>query len=104
MSIISMPPTPAGSAAQVAAQQYAYLFQLVQQLNAALGAIESGAAAGGGSTTQTAPSGAAMVNLKTQVENLRSLVIKTAEKVDTATESLSTELRGQYVAQSDFGT
>lgn len=104
MSIISMPPTPAGSAAQVAAQQYAYLFQLVQQLNAALGAIESGAAAGGGSTTQTAPSGAAMVNLKTQVENLRSLVIKTAEKVDTATESLSTELHGQYVAQSDFGT
>lgn len=108
MSILSLPPTPVGSAAQMAAQQYSYLFQLVQQLNAALSSIDSGTATGSGTvqpTVQTAPPSTAGLNaLRTQVENLRDMVIKTAEEAEKATESLSAELHEHYMARSDFGT
>ncbi|MBR5572134.1 MAG: hypothetical protein IKV99_05775 [Oscillospiraceae bacterium] len=105
MNILSMPPVPTGSQQQMAAQQYAYLFQLVQQLNLALGAIESGTAVSGGHTAQTAPPSTASVQaLRSQVENLRSLVIKTASEVEKTTESLTAELSERYVAQSDFGS
>lgn len=108
MSILSLPPTPAGSPQQVAAQQYSYLFQLVQQLNVALAAIEGGTATGGGApgstTVQMAPAGAAMAGLRQQVENLRDLVIKTATEVEKSTESMTARLEEEYVARSDFGT
>lgn len=104
MSILSMPPAPAGSASQQAAQQYSYLFQLVQQLNVALSSIDSGTAAGGGNT-QSAPSSTAGLNaLRQQVENLRSLIVKTAEEVEKTTQSITAEVSEQYVARSDFGT
>lgn len=105
MSILSMPPAPAGTQQQIQQQQYAYLFQLVQQLNVALGAIESGAAVGTGHSAQTAPPSTASVEaLRQQVENLRSLVIKTASEVEKTTQSLSAELSEHYVARSDFGS
>ena len=49
-----MPPAPNGSPQQMAVAQYAYLFQMAQQLNLALGQLESGgtgAASGGGTST-----------------------------------------------------
>lgn len=108
MSVLSLPPTPAGTAAQQAAQQYSYLFQLVQQLNAALSSIDSGTATGSGAvypTVQTAPpSTAGLSALRQQVENLRDMVIKTAQETEKATESLSAELHEDYMARSDFGT
>ena len=108
MSIISMPPTPVGTQQQIAAQQYSYLFQLVQQLNVALASIEGGTATGsgvaGGGSVQNAPaSTAGLTQLREQVENLRDLVIKTAEEVEKTSQSITAQVSEQYVAQSDFG-
>ena len=43
-----MPPYPNGSVQQQLTQQYSYLFQMAQQLNMALAALESGGASAGG--------------------------------------------------------
>ena len=39
---LTMPPAPSGSPQQMAMAQYAYLFQMAQQLNLALGQLEEG--------------------------------------------------------------
>ena len=72
----------------MAVAQYAYLFQMAQQLNLALGQLESGgtgAASGGGTSTHQG----------------------TGRKESTGYQelkSLSARLEGEYVAVSDFGT
>ena len=43
-----MPPYPTGSVQQQLTQQYSYLFQMAQQLNMALTALESGAVSAAG--------------------------------------------------------
>lgn len=104
MTTISMPPYPTGTAAQIAARQYSYLFQMAQQLNLALEALESGAAVQGQGSVQSAPAGSAVIALQQQYENLRSQIVKTAQQVEKTTESLTAKLHEEYVAQSDFGT
>lgn len=104
MTTISMPPYPTGSAAQIAARQYSYLFQMAQQLNLALEALESGAAVQGQGGVQSSPSGNAVIALQQQYENLRSMVVKTAAQVEKTTQSLTAQLNEEYVAKSEFGT
>lgn len=104
MTTISMPPYPTGTASQIAARQYSYLFQMAQQLNLALEALESGAAVQGHGGLQQAPSGSAMAALQQQYETLRSQIVKTAEQVEKTTEALTAKLNEEYVAQSEFGT
>lgn len=104
MTTISMPPYPTGTASQIAARQYSYLFQMAQQLNLALEALESGAAVQGHGGVQQAPSGSAMAALQQQYETLRSQIVKTAEQVEKTTEALTAKLNEEYVAQSEFGT
>lgn len=104
MTTISMPPYPTGTAAQIAARQYSYLFQMAQQLNLALEALESGAAVQGQGSVQSAPAGSAVIALQQQYENLRSQIVKTAQQVEKTTESLTAKLHEEYVARSDFGT
>ena len=104
MTTISMPPYPTRTASQIAARQYSYLFQMAQQLNLALEALESGAAMQGHGGVQQAPSGNAVAALQQQYENLRSQIVKTAEQVEKTTEALTAQLKEEYVAQSEFGT
>lgn len=104
MTTISMPPYPTGTASQIAARQYSYLFQMAQQLNLALEALEGGAAVQGHGGVQQAPSGSAMAALQQQYETLRSQIVKTAEQVEKTTEALTAKLNEEYVAQSEFGT
>ena len=104
MTTISMPPYPTGTAAQIAARQYSYLFQMAQQLNLALEALESGAATQGQGGVQQSPAGNAVAALQQQYETLRSQIIKTAEQVEKTTEALTAKLEEEYVAQSQFGT
>ena len=104
MTTISMPPYPTGTASQIAARQYSYLFQMAQQLNLALEALESGAAVQGHGSVQQAPSGSAMATLQQQYETLRSQIVKTAEQVEKTTEALTAQIKEEYVAQSEFGT
>ena len=56
---LTMPPAPSGSPQQMAMAQYAYLFQMAQQLNLALGQLETGGAgtssSGGGTAGEEGP-------------------------------------------------
>ena len=49
MSVLALPMAPAGSVQEQVTQQYAYLVQMAQQLNLALGQLE--ALGGGGNST-----------------------------------------------------
>ena len=97
MSAFLMPPRPEGSVEEQLQRQYAYLFQMAQQLNLAAQQVEGG--------TQSAVSAPAVSNEeKQQYQTLKSLIVKTARQVEREMETLSAKLTGEYVAQSDFGT
>lgn len=101
MSRFPMPPVPAGTLPEQINRQYAYLFQMAQLLNVALGALESGG-------VTTAPDGAAgnsggTTAVKKQYDTLKSLIVKTADKIEKTKTQLTAQLEEEYVAQSDFG-
>ena len=52
MSELLMPPYPNGSVQQQLTQQYSYLFQMAQQLNMALSALEGGAVSTAGNSAR----------------------------------------------------
>lgn len=88
------------------AEVYAYLFQMVQLLNMASDSISAGTvvqAGSSGGTSGMASGNSANADV-TAYNELRSLIIKTADTVHKEMDQLSTELKGSYVAQSDFGT
>ena len=105
-----MPPYPNGSVQQQLTQQYSYLFQMAQQLNMALAALEGGTvSASGGSGPQrkgdaAAASGAASPSDNEQFQNLKAMIIKTAQQVTRSMEQLEVRLSEEYVAASQFGT
>ena len=94
-----MPPSPRGSVQEQLVRQYSYLFQMAQQLNVALGQLESGGTA--------APSGgtsAPAAEREQQYQTLKSMIVKTADTVQRRMDQLSAKLMGEYVAASEFGT
>lgn len=93
-----MPPSPQGTVQEQLVRQYSYLFQMAQQLNVALGQLESGGTA--------APSGgtAAPAAREQQYQTLKSMIVKTADTVQRRMDQLSAKLTGEYVAASEFGT
>lgn len=86
-----------GTPEQQLRQCYTYLFGLHQQLNAALGSLDAAAV-----PSQTAlaarsvPSG--------ELQSLKALVVGNASLVRQEMEKLETQLKGSFVAVSDFGT
>ena len=80
-------------------QQYSYLFQMAQQLNLTLEAAESSRTA----AVQAAGKNRAAQGTEQEYQNLKSLIIKTAESVRSETQRVETELRSSYVAKSEFG-
>ena len=103
-----MPASPAGSLRQQVMQQYAYLFQMAQQLNLALEQLEqagsgtvgaAGASSGGG-----AAGGTKLAAADRQYQKLRSMIVKTADQVRHTREELTARLQEEYVAVSDFGS
>lgn len=94
--------TEAGKLLQV----QSYLFQLVGELNYALGTIEAGTSGnvlytgkGAGSGDELSPDDAAVT-----FNSLKGLIIKSADIVNAYYETINSRLVGQYVAQSEFGT
>lgn len=84
-------------------QVKSYLHQLVQELNWALTAIESGnnaqvakKNASGNSVTKE--------EMATSFNELKSLIIKSSHTVMAYSEAAEEKYRSMYVAQSDFGT
>ena len=90
--------TPQGQMEQVRS----YLFQMVQQLNFSLKAVEEKAL-----EAQTAAEGSVkneVQQAQSTFNSIKGLIIKSADIVNAYTEVISHQLEGQYVAQSDFGT
>ena len=83
-------------------QVRSYLHQLVGELNWALASIESGS-----STTpaakQTSSVGVSKQEMTTSYNELRSLIIKSADTVKAYSEAAEERYESLYVAQSDFG-
>lgn len=92
-----MPPAPTGTLSQQVQKQYAYLFQLAQMLNRA---AEQAAQQ---PQTQTVQKTMQAAQAQTAVE-LKSLIVKSADAVRKEMDRLETELKGSYVAASEFGT
>lgn len=90
--------TPQGQMEQVRS----YLFQMVQQLNFSLKAVEDKAL-----EAQTTAEGSAkneVQQAQSTFNSIKGMIIKSADIVNAYTEVISHQLEGQYVAKSDFGT
>ena len=84
-------------------QVKSYLHQLAQELNWALSSLESSSTAK--DTGKKASSGAVTKEeMTTSFNELRSLIIKSAETVSAYYEEAEKKYSSLYVAQSDFGT
>ena len=94
---MTMPPAPTGTLSQQVQKQYAYLFQLAQMLNRA---AEQAAQQ---PQTQTVQKTVQAAQAQTAAE-LKSLIVKSADAVRKEMDRLETELKGSYVASSEFGT
>ena len=95
-----MPAYPSGTVEQQVLQQYSYLFQMAQQLNLTLEAAENSRTA----AVQAAGKSRAAQGTEQEYQNLKSLIIKTADTVQRRMDQLSAKLTGEYVAASEFGT
>lgn len=84
-------------------RMYAYLYQTVQQLNWAMKHIQTVQTlpSGGESSGRTLSEGTVSTQAFSQI---KSLIIKSADIVNAYYETIEKKLRGQYVAQSEFGT
>ena len=98
-----MPPSPQGTVQEQLVRQYSYLFQMAQQLNLALGQLETGGAGTSSSGGGTAGGGGSGKDSQGYQE-LKSMIVKTAGLVKRQMDQLSARLEGEYVAVSDFGT
>lgn len=102
-----MPASPTGSLRQQVMQQYAYLFQMAQQLNLALEQLEqagSGTVRAAGASSGGAAGGTKLAAADRQYQKLRSMIVKTADQVRHTREELTARLQEEYVAVSDFGS
>lgn len=81
-----------------------YLFQFAEQLNWALGNIDSKAAEATQKIETTIQQRDAVQQAQATFAEVKSLIIKSADIVNAYYEEISRRLEGQYVAQSEFGT
>ena len=100
MSVLFMPPRPEGSVEAQLERQYAYLFQMAQQLNLALEETEK-------SADEAAVASVSKAEKKREekaYQTLKSMILKTADTVRREMDHLEVRLSGEYVAQSEFGS
>ena len=94
-----MPPHPGGSAGEALLAQYAYLYQLSQLLN-----LSEAQLTAAGTAVKTLSRGKAeKADLSQQAQNLKALIVKSADTVERRMEEVKAELTGSYIAKSDFG-
>lgn len=110
MSIeLRLPNITANTDAGKLIQIQSYLYQTVQQLNYALGTIESGTSGkvlytGKGTGGAGGSGGVSPEDAVVTFNSLKGLIIKSADIVNAYYDVINTRLEGLYVAQSDFGT
>ena len=104
---LRLPNITAGNEAGKLLQVQSYLYQMVQELNYALGSLEAGTAGNGTNQARNTDSGK-----KSPTEDdtaatfnaIKGLIIKSGEIVNAYYEKISVMLDGMYVSQSQFGT
>ena len=84
-------------------QLRSYLYQLAQELNWALGTIDTKAREAA-QAAQAVPKPDGAQQAKATFAEVKALIIKSADIVNAYYEEVSRRLEGRYVAQSDFGT
>lgn len=105
MMNIRLPNITASSEREQLMQVKSYLHQLVQELNWALSSIEAGTGTGNATAKkQSTDNSVSKQELATSYNELRSLIIKSAETVSAYAEAAEERYNSLYVAQSDFGT
>lgn len=105
MMNIRLPNITAASEREQLMQVKSYLHQLVQELNWALSTIEAGSSTGNTAVKKQGTSDlATKKELTTSFNQLRSLIIKSADTVSTYSMAAEARYNSLYVAQSDFGT
>lgn len=85
-------------------QMHSFLYQTIEQLNWALNTIETGG--GSGNVASQSAAGASREEGKdaaTTFNEIKALIIKSADIVNAYYEKINAQLKGEYVAQSDFG-
>ena len=87
-------------------QMQSFLYQTVEQLNWALNTIEAGTASGYVvyQTTTKGGSDSAENKAMSTFNEIKSLIIKSADIVNAYYDKINAKLVGEYVAISDFGT
>ena len=91
---------PTGSPGEALLRQYTYLYEMARQLNLAEAQVREVIPA----AAAKAPGLAKQADLQAQYQNLKALIIKTADTVRAEMERITAELNGAYVAQSEFGS
>lgn len=94
--------TPEGKMAQM----QSFLYQTVEQLNWALNTLEAGVGSGNAynQANKKGGSSSAEKDAATSFNEIKSLIIKSADIVNVYSENIRKRLEGEYVAVSDFGT
>lgn len=103
MTNIRLPNITAATEKEQLMQVKSYLHQLVQELNWALGAIESGKSTGN-AAVKAQENSVTKEDLATTFNDLKSLIIKSSSTVMAYSEAAEERYKSLYVAQSDFGT
>lgn len=107
MANYPLPPTLQGNQVQQLADVRRYLFRLVEQLNTSAEQLGSAQAGGNGSAAAISAAGGTAggkTELNAAQEELKTLIIKTANTVRHEMDALTARLESEYVAQSEFGT
>lgn len=81
-----------------------YLYQLADQLKWALNSLGDTATTALQQTTQQGTKSVTEKEAQATFNSVKSLIIKSAEIVNAYSEEINNKFRGEYVAQSDFGT
>jgi len=103
--ILQMPPQLQCTAEEKAAQLARYLFQMAESLNVTLNSLSLDQFTEADKRElAVSASATAGAESKTRYDELKSMIIKTADAVRSEMDLLSASLSGAYVAQSDFGT
>ena len=102
---IRLPNITASSPQSQMAQMQSYLYQMVEQLNWALSAVD---AAENGDTSKVLLNGSHIDLSKPSAQetfnSIKALIIKSADIVSAYEDKMMVSFDGKYVAQSDFGT
>lgn len=100
-----LPRITAGTDSEKIAQLTKYIYRLTEQLNFSMNTIEGAVREtnGGGSAAAPATAKSEEEKLEGAYASIKSMIIKSADFIESLTDKISVELGGAYLAKSEFG-